>query len=90
MASASSHVLGGNWKDSYRAVLSERDRQQLPNRIAQAERDIIFRGREILKSSNSLIELEALDTALDGLRALRVALLTIRDEPGISTRGLDS
>jgi hypothetical protein len=39
-----------NWHDSYRAALFETDRHELPNRIAQAERAIITRGRELFQS----------------------------------------
>ncbi len=74
MASVSSHWLGGNWQNSYRAVLFEKDRHKLPNRIAQAEKEIISRGRELLKSSQGINELDALDAALDGLRAFRLSL----------------
>jgi hypothetical protein len=63
-----------NWRDSYRAAVFETDRHELPNRIAQAEKAIIVRGRELFQSPQSFKEREALDAALYKLRAFRRSL----------------
>lgn len=63
-----------NWRDSYRAAVFEPDRHELAKRIAQAEKAIIVRGRELFQSPESSKEREALDAALYGLRAFRRSL----------------
>jgi hypothetical protein len=61
-----------NWRALYRAVLFERDRQRLPERIAEAERVLIRRAWELLTISGyNIEEEEAVDDALHTLRALR-------------------
>jgi hypothetical protein len=74
MAPAPLRPRSGDWQDSYRAALFETDKHEIPNRIAEAEKEIIIRGRELLKSPQSSKEREALDAALYGLRAFRSSL----------------
>jgi hypothetical protein len=63
-----------NWRDSYRAAVFETDRHKIVKRIAEAEKAIISRGRELFHSPQSAKEREALDAALYGLRAFRHSL----------------
>ena len=60
------------WRDLYRAALFERDQQKLPQRIAEAEKALIERGRELVPTfCNNIEEARAVDDALYSLRALR-------------------
>ena len=64
-----------NWRELYRTALSETDPQKLQVRIAEAEKAIILRGRELFgMSGDTSEEAEALDDALYALRALRSSL----------------
>lgn len=68
-----SHVR--TWKDLYIAALLEGDRSRVPNLIAEAERAIAERARELFKVSGDHIEEEqAMDDALYALHALRGCL----------------
>jgi hypothetical protein len=69
---------GRNWHELYKRALFETDKQELALRIAEAERAIIVRGRDLFKVSDSGDtddEVQALDDALYALRALRTCLL---------------
>lgn len=64
-----------NWRELYRAALFETDRRKLPSRIAEAERALIVRTRELFaKSGNNSEEGRAVDKGLYALRALRNCL----------------
>ena len=64
-----------NWRELYRTALLETDPQKLQSRIADAEKAIILRGRELFAmSGDTSEEAEALDDALYALRALRSSL----------------
>ena len=64
-----------NWKELYTAALFESDDRRLPERIAEAERAIIDRARELFAAGRDTIEEDvALDDALYGLRALQSCL----------------
>ena len=61
-----------NWHELYRTAILETDPQKLQSRIADAEKAIILRGRELFAvSGDTSEEAEALDDALYGLRGLR-------------------
>jgi hypothetical protein len=63
------------WRELYKAALFETDRNQIPNRIDEAERAIISRARELFGSTTDTIEEDqALDDALYALRALQHCL----------------
>jgi len=63
------------WRDSYVAALMEADNGRMTARIADAERVILKRTRELFKASGDNIqEEEALDDALYALHALRTCL----------------
>ena len=64
-----------SWRELYKAALFEKNREKLPERIADAEKAIIARARELFASSADTIEEDqALDDALYALRALQSCL----------------
>jgi hypothetical protein len=64
-----------NWGELYTAALFETDRNKIPMRIAEAEKAIVVRARELFFSGADTIEEDqALDDALYALRALRSCL----------------
>ena len=63
--------MASNWRELYSAALFETDERRLPERIAQAEKEMIRRARELfLTPSHDFDEEEAIDRALLALRAL--------------------
>jgi hypothetical protein len=72
--SASSPLLRA-WRELYTAALFETDTNRLPARIADAEKAIVARARELFSSGADTIEEDqALDDALYALRALHTCL----------------
>lgn len=66
-------VLG--WRDLYLTALMEPDKDKAATRIADAERAIVKRAKELFNASGDNIqEEEALDDALYALRALKSCL----------------
>jgi hypothetical protein len=66
-----SHPSLPSWRELYKAALFETNHEKLPERIADAERAIVARARELFASSADTIEEDqALDDALYALRAL--------------------
>ena len=60
------------WHVLYRAAIFETDREQIPQRIAEAEKAVLSRIRELFAVTEDHIEEDqVLDDALYGLRALR-------------------
>ena len=60
------------WRDLYKTVLFEVDKTKLPERIAQAEKALALRARELFYAAGDNIEEgEALDNAIYALHALR-------------------
>lgn len=65
------------WHALYQAALFESDRNQVPKRIAEAERAILSRMRELFDVETDHIEEDVvLDDALYALRALRNCVVT--------------
>ncbi len=63
------------WRELYSAALFERDREQIPLRIAAAEKAIIARSRQLFAAGSDTIEEDqALDDALYALKALQSCL----------------
>lgn len=63
---------GSAWRDLYRAALFEVDKTKLPERIAQAEKALALRARELFHAAGDNIEEEqALDDMMYALHALR-------------------
>ncbi|HEY7099623.1 MAG TPA: hypothetical protein VH437_23055 [Terriglobales bacterium] len=60
------------WRDLYRAALFEKDKQKQRERIAEAEKALIRRARELFVMPNDNIDEErAIDGALNALLVLR-------------------
>ena len=60
------------WRQLYRAALSEIDKSKLPQRIADAEKAVVLRARELFRAaSDNGEETEALDDVMYALHALR-------------------
>ena len=56
----------------YRAALSEIDKSKLPDRIAEAEKAVVLRARELFQAAgDNGEETEALDDVMYALHALR-------------------
>ena len=67
-------VVDQRWQDLYRAAIFEPNSQEVPKRIADAERALVVRARELFGSKEDNIEEEqALDDAMYALNALRNA-----------------
>ena len=73
MRTGSSKSLdSGAWRDLYKAALFEVDNARLPERIAQAEKALALRARELFHIAGDNIEEEqALDDTMYALHALR-------------------
>jgi hypothetical protein len=68
-------VLLRNWRELYSAALFETDKNRIPTRIADAEKAIVARARELFSAGADTIEEDqALDDALYALRALQNCL----------------
>jgi hypothetical protein len=64
-----------NWRELYSAALFETDKNRIPTRIADAEKAIVARARELFSAGADTIEEDqALDDALYALRALQNCL----------------
>jgi hypothetical protein len=75
MTTQSPQTLVRNWRDLYTAALFETDKSRVPNRIADAEKAIVARARELFSAGADTIEEDqALDDALYALRALQNCL----------------
>ena len=60
------------WRQLYRAALSETDKSKLPERIAEAEKAVVLRARELFQAAGDYgEETEALDDVMYALHALR-------------------
>jgi len=60
------------WHDLYQAALFETDRNRIPERIAEAEKAILARIKELfVVTADHVEEDQILDDALYALRALR-------------------
>ncbi len=60
------------WRQLYKAALSEIDNSKLPERIAQAEKAVVLRARELFQAAgDNGEESEALDDVMYALHALR-------------------
>jgi hypothetical protein len=63
-----------DWKSLYRAAILETDRNVVAQKVAEAEKAVTAREREIFYGDGNREERNALDTARYGLRALRTIL----------------
>ncbi len=67
----SSSSMSQNWRALYTAALFETDDHRLAARIADAEKAIVARARELFAAGADTKEDQALDDALYALRALQ-------------------
>jgi hypothetical protein len=68
-------LVSRNWRELYTAALFETDDSRLAGRIADAERAIVDRARELFSAGSDTIEEDqALDDALYALHALQSCL----------------
>lgn len=75
MTSQTPQMLLHGWRELYSAALFETDKNRIPNRIAEAEKAIVARARELFSAGADTIEEDqALDDALYALRALQNCL----------------
>jgi len=72
-----------DWRVLYRIAILETDRSIIPQRIAEAERAILSRGRQMFYSHASLQEHDALEDSLYALRVYRAALQHWKAEHGV-------
>ena len=63
-----------DWKVLYRAAISETNKSIIPQRIAEAQKAVLAREREIFYGHGTAEEGEALEDAMYTLRAFRTAL----------------
>lgn len=76
------HAFPQNWRELYVAALFEADPTRLAERIAEAERALVLRARELFQTSGDHIEEEeALDNAMYALRALRNTYRCAKEVP---------
>ena|SRR3954466_7241998 len=75
MAEMSVPSLNQSWRDLYLAALFEPNKNKIPTRIADAEKRIAARARELFNSGdNAILERSALNVAMYALAALRSSL----------------
>ena len=75
MNNASSlHPQHTDWKFLYRAAILETNKSVIPQRIAEAEKAVLARRREVFYDHGTAEEGEALEDALYTLHAFRTAL----------------
>ena len=75
MISPVMHDRNESWQDFYRAALFEPNKSKLPVRIADAEKQIAARARELFNTGNEdITERNALNVAIFSLQALRSSL----------------
>lgn len=75
MNQTTSQSMPRNWRALYTAALFETDGDRIPTRIADAEKAIVARARELFSAGSDTIEEDqALDDALYALHALQNCL----------------
>jgi len=62
-----------DWKALYRAAILENDTSAVLERVSEAERAVLARGRELFYGDGTQEEKEDLEDALYALRAFRTA-----------------
>lgn len=63
-----------SWRDLYRLALFEADQKNAATLIAQAERALVLRERELFAEPQRSAELDAVNAALHSLAALKSCL----------------
>jgi hypothetical protein len=66
-----------DWRTLYRAAILESDVSKVPDRIAEAKKEIVQRARELFQENrNNIEEEQALDSAMRSLHVFRSTLKT--------------
>ena len=60
-----------SWRGLYLQALFETDRKKAPSLIAEAERALVYRERELFENPQGTPEREAVNNALHALHALK-------------------
>ena len=82
MAEMNATSINDNWRDLYVAALFEPNKSKLPLRIANAEKKITAKARELFNSGDhDTLERSALNVALYALLALRSSLDCNESDP---------
>ena len=69
-----------NWRTLYRAAILEPDAAKVSNRIAEAQKEIVQRARELFQENrNNIDEEQALDSAMCTLYVFRSTLRKNRE-----------
>jgi hypothetical protein len=69
------HSEISNWRTLYRAAVLEPDAAKVSGRIAEAEKEIVQRARELFQENrNNIDEQQALDSAMCSLHVFRSTL----------------
>jgi hypothetical protein len=63
-----------NWRDLYRAAISETDKNMIALRLSEAEEAVLARAREVFYGGFDLEEWAALEEALGALDAIKNTL----------------
>jgi hypothetical protein len=63
--------MSSDWRELYKAALFEDDNAKIPQRIAEAERALATRAKEIFGAENQVREQQAVENAMYFLRLLR-------------------
>jgi hypothetical protein len=74
------------WQRTYHDALLELDPQKLVQRVSQAEMVILSRLQEIRFSSDSCLEVQAIEDAINGLRVLKNETVIFKRSQGASDR----
>jgi len=75
ISQGASSSMSHSWRELYTAALFETDNNRLAERIADAEKAIVARARELFAAGSDTIEEDqALDDALYALKALQSCL----------------
>lgn len=72
-AALSPDLSHGDWKSLYRAAILETNKNVIQQKVSEAERAVLARGRELFYTGGSSEEQESLEDALYALRAFRSA-----------------
>lgn len=74
------------WQKPYHDALLELNPEELVQRANEAERAILSRLQEIRLSSDSHLEVQAIEDAINGLRVLKNETVIFKSSPSVSVR----
>ena len=74
------------WQKTYHDALLELNPQKLVQRVSEAETAILSRLQEIRFCSDSCLEVQAIEDAINGLRVLKNETVIFKSSQGTSER----